>query len=358
VKRRITYQEIAQYAKVSVSTVSRVANRNARVDPQVQERVKEAALKLGVNLQNSRNRKKKNSVLAFILSNREMLHPFHSHILVETEAACLSRRYSILFHCFRYPATKPPREIYLPPILEDPQQVSGLILAGTNFPNLLELLSRRRVPFVVLGNNVVGEWESAQYDVVWFNDVQGAHEVTQHLQALGHRDIWYVGNCRLPWYARRYEGYRRAMVEAQLQPHLSQFDSTDDAQLGYLTTKSILAESKAVSAIFAGGDRAAQGVCRALREKGLRVPDDTSVTGFNDTESARWDPPLTTVQVFPELIGRRMVELLQKRINHPELLPQCSVIPTQLIRRDSSAPIRAMSGSVTPDRYKSSLPET
>ncbi|HEX5481768.1 MAG TPA: LacI family DNA-binding transcriptional regulator [Terriglobia bacterium] len=331
-QKKVTYQEVARCAKVSISTVARVANGNARVDPQIRERVRRAMLHLGAELQ---GRKKKNQTLAFILSNREMLHPFHSHVLVGAEAASSAHGYSMLFLCFHYPTSKPPRELHLPPILESSQQISGVILAGTNSPNLLELLVRRRCPFAVLGNNVLGEWESGRYDTVWFDDLQGAYETTQHLQALGHRDVWYAGNNRLTWYARRYEGYRRAMAEAGLPARLIEFDSVDDAQLGYLAAKSILSRGEPVTAIFAGGDQAAQGACKALNERGLQVPEDVSVAGFNDVEAAMWHPPLTSVRVFPEQISKRMVELLVNRINDPGLPPQHSVIPTQLVKRES-----------------------
>lgn len=319
---------------MSVATVARVATGNTRVDPKLQERVRRAADKLGVSLQ-SRN-KKKNKVLAFILSNREMLHPFHSHILVGAHATSAKHGYRMLFTCFDYPASKAPDGLDVPPSLENTEEVSGLILAGTNTANLLHRLSDRRVPFVALGNNVLGEWQPERFDVVWWDDIQGAYEVTQHFQTLGHRDIWFIGNRRLTWFARRYDGYRKAMEEAGLLARVSEFDVADDAQLGYLTAKSILNRNEPVTAIFAGGDRAAQGACKALSEKGLHVPDDVSVAGFNDIEAGMWNPPLTTVRVFPELISRRMVELLVNRIAHLDSPPQHSVIPTELIKRESS----------------------
>lgn len=337
-QRRITYKDLASIADVSVATVARVANGNPRVNAKLRKQVLSAAQELQVDL-TPRPRKGMSKAIAFLLGNRKMLHPLHSHFLVGTEEASVSLSYSVIFHCLHYSASISPHEIFLPPILENPRQVSGFILAGTNFPNLLELLSHRRIPFVVVGNNVVGEWDPTPYDVVWFNDIQGAYEITLSLQALGHHAIWYVGNCRFPWYARRYEGYRRAMVKAQLEPRLCEFDSSDDAQLGYLSAKSIIDQNEPVSAIFAGDDQAAQGVCRALKESGLSVPDDVSVAGFDDTESVRWDPPLTTAKVFAEQVSRRMVGLLQRRINHPDAPPQHSVIPTQVIKRESCARI-------------------
>jgi LacI family transcriptional regulator, galactose operon repressor len=333
--RKTTYKDIARIADVSVATVARVANGNPRVNSKLRKQVLEAAHGLRIDLAQRSRKLRKRKVIAFLLCNREMLHPFHSHVLVGAEAASISYQYTMLFHCLHYPPAKPPSEIYLPSILDDSRQISGLILAGANFPNLLDLLSQRRVPFVVLGNNVVGEWENEKHDVVWFDDIRGAHELTQYLQALGHRDIWYIGNTHLPWYKRRYEGYRRAMAEAQFHTHLCEFDSADDSQVGYLATKSILAQKDPFTAIFAASDGAAQGACTALKEEGISVPDDVSVAGFNDTESARWYPPLTTVSVFADQIGRLMVELLQRRLNHPEMEPQSIVLPTRLIKRES-----------------------
>lgn len=309
-----------------------MANGNARVDRQLRERVRRATDKLGIELQ---ARKQKSKVLAFILSNREMLHPFHSHILVGAETASTAHGYSMLFLRFNYSTSDSFRELHLPAILETSGQISGFILAGTNSPNLLELLSHRGFPFVVLGNNILGEWEPERYDVVWFDDIQGAFEMTKYLQTLGHRHVWYVGNRRLTWYARRYEGYRRAMEEADLPPRICDFDSANDAQLGYLAAKSILSRGEPISAIFAGGDQAAQGACKALRERGLAVPEDVSVAGFNDTEAVMCHPPLTTIQVFPDQVSKRMIELLVNRIGHPDAPPQRSVIPTQLIKRES-----------------------
>jgi LacI family transcriptional regulator len=80
----------------------------------------------------------------------------------------------------------------------------------------LDWLIQESIHFSILGNNVQGEWRPEKCDVVWFDDQLGAYELTRHLLTLGHRHIWFVGNCQLPWFSRRYEGYRRAMAEANL----------------------------------------------------------------------------------------------------------------------------------------------
>jgi len=97
--------------------------------------------------------------------------------------------------------------------------------------------------------------------------VQGAFELTSHLTADGHRDIWFIGDVELPWHARRAEGYRRSMLEARLEPRLSEIHS-DDRQLGYLAMRSIISRGGPVTAVFAGSDQIASGVYDALRPPG------------------------------------------------------------------------------------------
>jgi DNA-binding LacI/PurR family transcriptional regulator len=155
--------------------------------------------------------------------------------------------------------------------------VRGVILAGTHSRNLLDLLAHKGIPFVVLGNNIIEESRDLCKDMVFSDDIQGGQDITRYLIGLGHRDIWFVGNKRLPWFARCFEGYSRAIVEAGLTPQHSSIDSEDDAEIGYLGAKSILTSGEPVTAIFAGNDPTAHGVYRALREYGLKIPSDISV---------------------------------------------------------------------------------
>jgi len=304
------------------------------VSPAIAERVKHVARKLGVDLQ----RKSKAKVIGFILSNREMLHPFHSHLLAGAEAYCAECEYSILFLPIRYGSKVPRQEIQVPQILLRHDLVHGLILAGSNTQNFLEFLPAKRTRFAVLDNNVVGEWRKTEFDVTWFDDVQGAYEMTQYLLSLGQRDIWYIGNSRFPWFARRHEGYRRAMVEAGLAPRFSAVDAEKDPELGYLAAKSILNRREPVTAMLAGGDFTALGVYRALRDARCRTPQDVSVVGFNDIEAAMMDPPLTTVQVFIEQVGHQLAQMLVSRMAQPDLPPQQRTVPTQLVKRESCQP--------------------
>jgi DNA-binding LacI/PurR family transcriptional regulator len=329
--KKDTFQDVARIAGVSGATVSRVATGSTGVGPEIAGRVKKAAQQLGVDL----FRRHRSEVMAFILSNRNMLHSFHSHILVGTEAYCAARGWNTLFLPLRYQAGVPWKELHLPQILERRGAVGGFIIAGANFKNFLDLLTHKGIPFAVLGNNVEGEWKPEEHDVVWFDDIQGAYDMTRYLLSLGHRDLLYVGNTRLPWYLRRYEGYARAMQEAGINPGLSDINSDSPRDIGFLATKAILTNRQPVSAIFAGDDITAQGVYEALRDGGLHVPQDISVAGFNDTDAQMLQPALTTVRVFTELVGKNLAEMVFNKIESPGRGPQQFTVFTQVVRRQS-----------------------
>lgn len=330
-KNKVRLADVARAAGVSLATVSRVATGSTYVDAAIEARVRVIAARLGFDLS-----RKRSKVLALLLSNREILHPYHSHVLSGAEAYCAANDYSILFLSFRYDQGTSWRELKLPKPFERRDAVAGFIVAGTNSLNLLTLLAHRRVPFSVLGDNVLGDWSPESFDVVWSDDIQGAYEMTRHLQSLGHTRIGFIGNAQLSWLARRREGYLRAMRDANLPPYLVELEIPGLQELGYLAAKSMLAENPGVTAIFAGADLAAEGVCRALRDRNIRIGEDVSVAGFNDIEARVMHPPLTTVRQFPELVGKRLAQMVIARSLDPNIPPQRAVIPTQLVRRDST----------------------
>lgn len=328
-------REVAAAAKVSIATVSRVLNGNTRVARDIQKSVLEEAKKLGLD-PSARNKTK---TLAFLLSNRAVLHAFHSRILSGAEAHCAANGWDMVFLSFNYSLHLPWTELHLPKILQRQDLIGAVILAGTNSVELLKLLSQKGKPFVVLGNNVVGEPQALrEYDTVLADDIQGGQDATKYLIGLGHRNIGFVGNTRQPWFARCFEGYRRAMEQHGLVIRESGTDSEDETESGYLGTKSLLTHDDSITAILAGNDPTAHGVYEALRDRGLRIPDDMSVIGCDDTVGMWLSPPLSTIREFPEQLGKYLVELALKRIAHPAGKPQAVLIPTQFVKRSSCGP--------------------
>lgn len=339
------YAEVARLAKVSVSTVVRVANGNVRVAPAVRSAVAAAARKAGVSLEAGR----RNRTITFVLGNRDTVNEFQSKILLGAEGYCAQHDWDMQFICFRSDLNAPMGAVRLPEALTRANRPSGVILTGTHSASILSALSENRIPFSVVGNNIVGDWEPEQYDCVFTDDVRGSTEITRYLIAEGHRNIWYIGNRRLPWFARCADGYLRAMKEAELEPRFSKI-SSEDRELGYLAVKALLASGERPTALFVGTDQAASGVYQALQESGIRIPDDVSVAGFNDTIGEVLHPGLTTVREFPKELGGHLAEFTVRRIHEPDLPPQQLMMPTELIRRESVRHI-ASSPALVPSTY-------
>jgi DNA-binding LacI/PurR family transcriptional regulator len=350
-KTKTGLREIAAAANVSIATVSRVLNGSNRVDPAIQKAVLNAAAKLNVDL----SQRNKTKALAFLLSNRAMLHAFHSRVLHGAEACCAANGWDMVFLSFNYSPTAQWNELHLPRVIQRRDIVRAVILAGTNSTNLIELLDHKSIAYVVLGNNVIGNPGDLKNDVIFSDETQGGHDMTRYLLGLGHRHIGFVGNIRLPWFARCFAGYCRGMEEAGLTPISSSIDSEDDAEVGYLGTKSLLARGNPITAIFAGNDQTAHGVYRAIRDSGLRIPDDISVAGCDDTVGAWLYPGLTTIREFPEQLGKQMVEMILNRIAKPDQAAQSVTIPTEFIKRDSCRQI-SPSQQATAEKAQEKIP--
>ncbi|MGH9450720.1 MAG: LacI family DNA-binding transcriptional regulator [Terriglobia bacterium] len=330
-----TLRQLAETAGVSLATVSRIVNGSARVGPELHNRVREAARELGIDLHQA-NRSRS---VAFVLSNREMLHSFHSRILVGAQNQCAFRGWDMLFMSFSYAAGVPAKDLHLPTVLRRRDVARAVILAGNNSQNLLTALQERGSPFAVLGNNLLGEAPPSGGDVIYSDDVQGAYEMTRYLQSLRHRHIGYIGNSRLPWLARCARGYSKAMQEAGLEPCEQDIDSTSEQEIGYLGAKLIFGRPERVTAIFTGTDPIAAGVYKAAVDCFLRIPEDLAVAGCNDTLGDLLHPRLTTIREFPEQLGKRLVDMVLTRIEQPELGPRRVTIPTELVKRESCHPL-------------------
>ena len=330
-KGGVGLRDVAAAAGVSLATVSRVLNGNSRVDPTIQRKVLDAVGTLDVDL----SQRNKTKALAFLFCNRTMLHAFHSKILVGAQEYCAEHGWDMIFLSFNYSSQVPWKELHLPNVVQRRDVVRAVILAGTNSLNLIQLLEHKGITQVALGNNLINQPERLNHDVVYSDDIQGAYDVTRHLISLGHRQICFVGNLQLPWFSRCHTGYRNAMEQAGLKPRESVIRSENDGEIGYLGTKALLASREPVTAIFSGNDPSAHGVYKALRDSGLKIPDDMSVAGCNDTVGPWLYPGLTTIREFPEQLGKVMAELLLKRIANPDEPAQSVTIPTELIKRDS-----------------------
>jgi DNA-binding LacI/PurR family transcriptional regulator len=203
---------------------------------------------------------------------------------------------------------------------------AGLLLSDedlASYRRLLHLVSvARRVPG---GDNVVS------------NNELGAKLAVSHLLELGHRQILHLAAPTSDGYRGRRRGYSRVMKAAGLQPQIvvSDYSRTDAARV----IGPILDSTDRPTAVFAHNDQTALGVLDALHSRRIRVPDEMSVIGYDNTSASR--PPgiaLTTVDLHGEELGRRAAEIALARMAHPDAPPMDQNFKPTLVIRGTTAP--------------------
>ena len=213
-------------------------------------------------------------------------------------------------------------------------RIDGLVLASVSeTEELATSLSRARVPWLMLN----GRPESDRRYVA-LDDEGAATMAVNHLLELGHTRIGHVGGPPAgPSAARRRAGYEQALLAAGLADRAAIIPSGHTEQAGAVAMDRHLAAADRPTAIFAANVLQAIGALHAARRAGIRVPDELSIVAIHDLRPAAYTgPPLTTVRMPLERLGRRAVELLE-RSNPDDLIEEVVMEPMELIVRSSTA---------------------
>ncbi|MFA7373224.1 MAG: GntR family transcriptional regulator [bacterium] len=206
-------------------------------------------------------------------------------------------------------------------------------------------LKRKGFPFVLIDRY----FPEIQADTVTVDNIGGAITAVAHLIELGHKRIGHIGGVNCTANEDRLEGYRRALGEAGI-PYdadiVKRITATDmdesirfepDDVGGYKQMKELLCVSERPTAFFAGNDYIAFGAIRAVKEVGLKIPDDVAIAGFDDLKfSASLEIPLTTVYQPKYEIGKTAASILMEKIEDKDTEIRRIVLPTSLVVRESS----------------------
>lgn len=200
---------------------------------------------------------------------------------------------------------------------------------------------------VILLNHVPDNTGSLRRSAIAMDDASGIHQAVRHLAALGHRDIRYIGG-GMEYFdaARRLQGFQRAMVGAGLafgDGNVLNCEHGYSPQSGADAIHSLLSSgAHPATAFVCASDKIALGAIAALAKWGLRVPQDVSITGFDDDPWAQFvSPALTSVHHEGEELGSAAAELAMRHYNDPAAEPQALLLPPKLVIRDSTAPPKA-----------------
>lgn len=321
--------DIARLAGVHVSTVSRALGSSTLVEKGVRERIISIAKKQGYVINSTaRNlRSGRTQTLSVVIPlaherGQVLTDPFFAYMLSHLADEITLRGYGMLLQKVLSPAKG-----WLQNLITA-RRADGIIVLGQSTEHdELQRAAKGAAPFVVWGGHLAAQ----KYCVVGTDNGHAAQMATEHLLKLKRRKILFVGDPSIPEIKLRYEGYKTALgnsaeatiVKAHMTPKAAY-----QAMLEYIDT------GQSFDAVFAATDIIAISAMRALKTKGLSIPDDVAVVGFDGIDmGAHVHPTLTTVSQDLNKGAQQLVDLLLKRINGEDV--QSLMMPGQLIVRES-----------------------
>ena len=331
---KLQMQDIAKLAGVSTATVSRALNRSDLVNPETRERIEKLArsLEYSVNVGASNLRLQRNRTVAVVLpfdsaTRQHVSDPFFVSLLGGLADALTARGYDMLLS--RVDADR----LDLAGNLAASGRAIGVILIGQwHHHDQINELAARHAPLVVWGAHLPRQ----MYCTIGGDNIAGGVLATEHLVAGGRQRIAFFGDVDLPEVGHRFTGYQRVLsrhglaASAGLVVHAPFVEGAAHAAVNKLLARKIRFD-----AIFASSDLLAIEAISAVRERGLRIPHDVAVVGYDDIILARHcHPALTTIRQPVINGGEVMVDALLKIVEGKR--PKSQILPTELIIRESS----------------------
>lgn len=333
----ITIWDIAKHLNVSVSTVSRALNDYDDVAPKTRQRVFDAASELGYypsDAARSLRLQRTDRVGLLVPSTINYMGEYFSELILGVTLASAELGSNLMLY-----ATTTDELEQLTRICRA-REVDGVILIGSaQLEEAIPFLKKEALPFVVLGRPV----DDPDVSFIDSDNTRGALIAMRHLIELNHVRIAYIGRSEQPAInTKRIAGYRQALEEASL--------SCDDELLvsahlgshtGYQAMNKLLDLPAPPTAVCAFNDQIAMNALQAALERGLSVPQDVAIIGYNDIRSSlSTTPRLTTIrQPLPEM-GKKAVEALMTLVAERNKGPVQLTLPIKLVVRGSTDPER------------------
>ena len=337
-KTKATSMDIAHRAGVSQATVSRVLRGSPLVNAETRKRVEEAVRELNykVDRHASSLRTQRSGTLALLLfedptQDDSHINPFFLSMLGSITRACARHGHDLLVS-FQQLSDDWHADY------EDSMKADGLILLGYGdylaYESKLARLVEQGTHFVRWGQVQPGQPGIS----IGCDNHAGGVLAGRHLLAQGRRRIAFLGDAstRFPEFFARYQGCDAALREAgaAMLPEL-QVDADSTEQAGADAASTLLARGLPFDAVFAASDLIAIGAMHALKQAGLRIPEDVAVVGFDGTSMALYaNPPLTTVVQDTSKAGELLVQALLQQVR--EQPAQSAMLQPTLVVRASS----------------------
>ena len=337
-KGKATSFDIAHYAGVSQSTVSRALRNSPLVNDETRRRVHDIAKKLNYKVdKNASNlRTQQSSTLALLLfedptSDESQINPFFLAMLGSITRACAKEGYDLLVSF--QSASADWQADY-----EDSHRADGIILLGygdyIDFQPKFNTLLEQNTKFVCWGASV----DNRPDLTISCDNYGGGKLAAEHLLAHNRTDCAFIGDAsdHSPEFFARFNGFKDELQQNGVPLNdrkIANAISTEES--GYHATRSLIANNITFNALFVASDLIAIGAILALKEANINVPKDVAVIGFDNISIASYiNPPLTTIEQNTTIAGQMLVENLLKLIRGEQV--QSTLLPPRLIARGSS----------------------
>lgn len=330
--------EVAKRANVSIATVSRTINGVPTVTPQLARRVWKAIEELGYypNTQARALVSGRSRIFGLVVS--QITNPFFPEIVQEFEDTAVEHNYEVLLASTVHDS----KRIALSVRRMIERRVEGVAVVTFGVEEAqLEDLTSRNVPLVFMN---VGP-SLPRVSNIRIDDLNGIRQAIDHLAALRHRRIAFIsGPLRLKSAVARQESFIRCMEQIGLKTeskYLIEGDHTMEG--GIAAMNQLLQLSKRPTAVLCSNDMTAIGVMRESYDRGIHVPRDLSVVGFDDIRLAQFvTPRLTTVRMSQRKIAKLVFNALLDEVQRETPLPHGTeyTLTTRLVLRDSTAMAR------------------
>lgn len=335
----VTIKDIAKEAGVSHTTVSRALRGSSLISDETTRRIQETALTLGYLPSAAARSLKTNrsQALGIIVSNID--DPYFSEILQGIEEIAQANHYSLFIAASQRDAE---RESAIVQAMRQ-HRVDGIIICSTPFSaERSQQFSKYDIPIVMINNQAAEEYRYS----IYHDDVDGSRQIARHLIELGHRRIAYLGNSSSGRTTQdRLAGFRYELQTSGLSlPNEYIYETPgSEPNKGALAVDHFLQLANRPTAIVCFNDMLAIGVLKSLQQRGFRVPEDISITGFDNIVFSNYtNPPLTTFDQPKRFIGQRAAELILSLLSSTSdiQMPQqkIQVLRGSLLVRSSSAP--------------------
>ncbi|PVX39690.1 LacI family transcriptional regulator [Pasteurella langaaensis DSM 22999] len=328
-----TMKDIARIAKVSTSTVSHVINGTRFVSDEIREKVMSVVQELNYRpsaLARSFKLQQTKTIGMLVTASN---NPFFAEVVAAVEHYCAQNDYNLILcntdgDCMRL-------EKSLQTLLQ--KQVDGLLLMCTETHLQEHATVHLTVPTVIM------DWWPTELnaDRIFEDSELGGYLATKCLIQHGHRKIGIItGNLQKPLALNRLNGYKKALLEAQIPLNKHWIvESQFDFQGGVVGMDKLLQQNELPTAVFACSDTIALGIYQTAWRYNLRIPQDISVIGYDDINLSQYlAPPLATIHQPKVELGKRAVEMLLERIKSPERKNKTVILQPNLIVRPSVAP--------------------